>query len=146
MKKFIIILTIFLISNNVFSQHSKGDLLLESQFNGAWSSLALSDNTVFGLYISDNFALIMGTSIGLVENSELSLKLGGRYHLNNNSIVFSDLHYDDYTQNLNINLGISNRFFANDWLAFEPKVGIEYQGLAITFKSSVGVCVFFSKD
>ena len=145
MKKLFTILCAGLLTFSVYAQPDQGSLLLEGQLSGSWTGIGLTTPGVFGMYLSDNFALVVGTEVGLVENETFNALVGARVHFNDHTLLYTDIGYQDATEDVSVTLGVGNRFYANDWLAFEPRAGVEYAGEAMRFHSSIGVSVFFAK-
>ncbi len=147
MKKLITIMCAGLLTFSVYAQPDQGSLLLEGQLSGSWTEVALNDATVFGIYLTDNFALVMGWHIGLIDDETLNSSFGLRKHFNDQALFYSDyiIEGPDYIEDASIKLGVGNRFYANDWLAFEPRAGVTYDGYGMRFHTSIGVSVFFEK-
>ena len=134
-----------LLTFSVYAQPDQGSLLLEGQLSGAWTGIAITDAAVFGVYLTDNFALVGGSTVGLIEDETLNAVIGARVHFNDQTLLYADITYIDATEDVSAKLGVGNRFYANDWLAFEPRAGITYAGEAMKFHTSIGVSVFFEK-
>ena len=65
--------------------------MLEGGLDGtAWTGLATTD-LMFGMYLSDGFALTMGYEIGIVEDESLNFKLGARVHFSESQLIKIDL-------------------------------------------------------
>ena len=148
MKKLFTILTVVILATTISSaqQIEKGTLLLEGGLDGtAWNSLSTTD-LMFGMYLSDGFALTMGSEIGIVENDELNLKLGARVHFSESQLIKIDLKYDGVTEDITAYIGVANRFYFKDWMSIEPQAGFTYEGEALTFSTGVGFNFHFQKD
>ena len=144
MKNFIVILSFLVFFSNTSAQTQKGDLLLESTISGSWTSIALSDKSTFGYYLKENLAITLGFNIGIIDNDINDISIGSRYHLNEHVLTFLDIDLDFLSENFNLDLGLGYRFYANDWLALEPRLGLEYEE-ALLLKSSINLSLFFNK-
>ena len=155
MKKITTLIIMLLFTANSFSQHQKGDLLLEGILSGSWTSLGLLDNTVFGTYITDDMAITAGLIAVMDDEISLSTTLGVRYHfsgdfnkaiLGKNPLVYATLinYRVGVDSDLAWEAGVRNRFYANKWLAFEPGMGVaKLPDIPVTFRSYVGIsCIF----
>ena len=147
MKKILTILCAVILTFNAYAQPSKGSLLLEGSLTGAWTGIAIDNANVFGVYFSDKFALVGGTKGGLINDETLMTVLGARVHFSESTLLFTNIVYNDVPETLGIALGVGNRFYANDWLAFEPRAGIAYdiENEVMTFQTTISVCVFFEQ-
>ena len=148
MKKLFTILTVVILATTISSaqQIEKGTLLLEGGLDGtAWTGLATTD-LMFGMYLSDGFALTMGSAIGIVDNDGLVLKLGARVHFSESQLIKIDLKYDGVTEDITAYIGVANRFYFKDWMSIEPQAGFTYEGEALTFSTGVGFNFHFQKD
>ncbi len=144
MKNLILTLLFFMLFfTTTQAQTQKGNLLLEGTISGSWTSIALTDNTTFGYYLNDNLAITLGFNIGVIESDNSNFKLGTRYHFNEQTLAYADLGV--ISEEFAISLGLGYRFYANDWMALEPRVGLATEGDALLFKTDVNVSLFFNK-
>lgn len=139
------IIIALLLSTSVFAQPSKGSLLLEGKLNGPWTSISPNSSGVFGIYLSENFALAIGSEVGIIEDETLNILLGARIHFTASTLLYTDLAYNDFSEEISLGLGIGNRFYANDWLAFEPRAGLVYIADILRFQTTIGISVFFEQ-
>ena len=127
MKKIITILLITFFTNNLSGQDNKGNLLLEGSLLGSWTEIAISVNNI-GYYISDNFALSTGYVIGLWESDLVNMNFGGRYHLSDNFLAYTDIYIANRPNGdvsiSSLDLGVKTRYYATKWMSIEPGVGI----------------------
>tara|TARA_B100000902_G_C26948351_1_gene734520 strand:- start:128 stop:583 length:456 start_codon:yes stop_codon:yes gene_type:complete len=151
MKKLFTIIFIMMFTTISFSQHEKGDLLLEGVVSSSWTSLGLLDNTVFGTYITDNIAITAGVSAVFGKDPVSASTLGIRYHLSSQSLGKNPMIYGnlittsvDGESDRAWEVGVRNRFYANSWLAFEPGIGVfKIPGTPAGLSSFVGVAYIF---
>ena len=145
MKKNInIIFCALILTFSLNAQPSKGSLLLEGQLNGPWTEISLNNPYVFGIYLSDNFALTIGTQIGIIEDESMIAIVGTRIHFTESTLLYTDIKFDEeLIDGLDVGMGIGNRFYANEWLAFEPRAGLRYIGDVLQFYTAIGVSVSF---
>ena len=142
MKNFIVLLSFLVFFSNTSAQTQQGDLLLESTITGSWTSIALSDKSTFGYYLNENLAITLGFNIGLIDSDINDISIGSRYHLNEHVLTFLDI--DLVSENFNLDLGLGYRFYANDWMALEPRIGLEYTE-SLLLKSSINLSLYFNK-
>ncbi|MDC1069162.1 hypothetical protein OAP97_00345 [Flavobacteriales bacterium] len=134
-----------ILSLSIFAQPQKGSLLLEGQLNGAWTSIAPTNSGVFGIYLSENFALTIGSEVGIIDDETFNAFVGSRVHFTESTLLYTDIIYNDFSEEISIGLGIGNRFYANDWLAFEPRAGFVYISDILRFQTMIGISVFFEQ-
>ena len=168
MKIILFCITTCFLSTNSFCQHQQGDLLLEGRVSDSWTSLGLLDNTVFGIYITDNLAVTAGLTIlfskPTLVNQEVASTFGIRSHfremkLLKNLLFYTNLIYignsphfnggaayedEFFAERFSFNLGFGNRFYVNDWLGLEPRIGLtRIAGEPLLFSSSVNIAYVF---
>ena len=153
MKKIITILLITIFTNNLSAQDNKGDLLLEGSLLGSWTEIAISGYNI-GYYITDKFVLSTGYAIELVDQDFVEMNFGGRYHLPNNLLAYTDLYIaSDESGDVSMSsleLGLKNRYYATEWMSIEPGVGLFVTNMGSdpqTFLiSKLGFSLHFSKN
>ena len=153
MKKIITILLIAFFTNNLSAQDNKGNLLLEGSLLGSWTEIAISGNNI-GYYIADNFALSTGYAIGIVESDLVNMNFGGRYHLSDNFLAYTDIYIasDEYgdVSISSLDLGVKTRYYATKWMSIEPGVGLFVTDIGDTgatfLITKLGFSLHFSKN
>ena len=155
MKKIITILLIAFFTNNLSAQDNKGNLLLEGSLLGSWTEIAISGNNI-GYYITDNFALSTGYAIGLVESDLVNMNFGGRYHLSDNFLAYTDIYIfsegvgPTYESTYSLDLGVKTRYYATKWMSIEPGVGLFVTDIGDTgttfLITRLGFSLHFSKN